>query len=267
MNKLKYSLSSRQEATYLKLADEIRVQYRDRRIIPELVEKYSQARINLEFPYVFDEETPIDWNEIHNYYVLSRTNFIVGVVSTEQIKHCKEKGYPMYHRTHVHSFQELRDMVNAGMSEVYLGAPVFFCMDSVKRNFPGIKVRAVANVALPEGSLSYNDGTCGTWIRPEDVYLYEPYVDTIDFYGNQKEEQALYRIYARMHEWSRELRWLVADLNHDAMNRMIPPTLAETRLNCGQRCMENDHCHICRRLLDLANPDLIREVLEAQEQS
>lgn len=267
MNKLKYSMSSRQLDEYLKLADEIHVQYRDRNIIPDLAEKYPEARINLEFPYKFDEETPIDWNEINNYYILSRKNFIVGVVSTEQIKNCKEKGYPMYHRTPAHSFQELRDMVNAGMTEVILGAPIFFSMEKVKRNFPNVRVRAFANVALLEGSLSNNNGVCGTWIRPEDVSLYEPYVNTIEFYGNVKEEQALFRIYAQQKEWSRELRWLVKDLHHNAMNRMIPPTLAETRLNCGQRCMENESCHLCERLLDLASPELIQEMLDAQEQS
>lgn len=264
---MKYSLSSRQTAEYLKQADEIKVQYRDRRIIPDLIEKYPQARIDLALPYVFTDEEPIDWNEIDMYNKLAQGNFIIGVVTTPQIKEAKRLGLTKYHRSPLHSFQEIKDMRDAGMDEMYLAAPVFFQLDKVARYYPEMKIRAVANVALPEGSLSYNNGVRGTWIRPEDVPTYDPYISVIEFQAEQKPEQAMFRIYAQQHNWSRELNYIVKDLDHPAMNRMIPPTLAEARIKCGQRCMESGHCHLCERLLDLANPDLIRQILDAKEQS
>ena len=60
---------------------------------------------------------------------------------------------------------------------------------------------------------------------------------------------------------------LVKDLDHPAVNRMIPPTLAEARISCGQKCMENGICHLCERTLNLANPELLRSYLESSEQS
>ena len=257
---MKYSLSSRQTAEYLKKADEIKVEYRDRDIIPDLAEKYPNARINLLPP---EKDQAIDWKEIKNYQILSRNNFLFGITQYTDIGPANDNGVNIYYRFPVTSFQELEDVKQAGMRCVILGAPLFFKMDAVSKF--DIPVRAIANVAHPEGSFTLLDGPTGTWIRPEDVETYDQYIETIEFFGGQKEEQALYRIYAEQHKWSSELNMMVKDLNHSAVNRMIPPTLAESRLNCGQRCKETGRCHLCQRVLDLANPDLLRQYLEETE--
>ena len=194
---MKYSLSSRQSAEYLKKADEIKVEYRDRKIIPDLAEKYPNARINLVLPYDWKSEQEIDWKEIYTYSKLTRDNFILGITSSNHLSQADEHKIDVYHRAPIHTFQELNDVRQSGIDEVILGAPLFFHLDKIKRYFPTMKIRAVANVALPEGSMSYNDGVCGLWIRPEDVALYEEYgVTTIEFFADHSAEQALYRIYA-----------------------------------------------------------------------
>lgn len=265
MNKLKYCLSSRQSAEYLKQADEIRVDFRDRKVIPDLIEKYPQARINLLLPTILDTETEIDWKEIEIDNTLARGNMILGISNGAQLTEAVERGILFYHRVQLHTFQEVRDLYQAGVSEAILGAPLFFQLDKIKRHFPDLKVRAIANVALLEGSMSYNNGVTGTWIRPEDVPTYDPYVSILEFYGERSVEQALFRIYAEQHNWPSRLNLIVKDLDHEATNRMIPPSLAEVRLSCGQRCMENDICHLCQRTLDTANPEWIKKVLEATE--
>ena len=265
MNTLKYSLSSRQTAEYLEQADEIRFEYRDRKAIPDFIAKYPTARINLVLSYDSSSETEIDWNEIYVNAKLAHDRFIVGIVNGTQLAAAREKGVHFYHRAPLYTFQELRDLYFAGANEVILGAPLFFQLDKISRYYPAFSIRAVANVALPEGSMSPNDGVCGTWIRPEDVPLYEQYVDTIEFFGEQTVEQALFRIYALQHRWSGELKQIVKDLDHDATNRMIPPTLAEARISCGQKCMMNNVCHLCHRTLDLAKPEMWSNYLKETE--
>lgn len=262
---MKFGLSSRQTAEYLKQADEIVVNYKDHKIIPQHIERYPQARINLALPY--DQKEKIDFSAIADYYNMAKGNFILGVVNGEQLGWAREKLIPAYHRALLHTFQELRDMVAAGVEEVILGAPLFFQLDKIRRHFPNVKVRATANVALPEGTMCYNNGVAGIWIRPEDVELYSEYIDTLTFYGTITEEQALYRIYALQHKWPGNINLIIKDLDSAAVNRMIPPTLGEARINCGQKCMENGICHLCQRMLDLANPDIMRKILEDREQS
>ena len=233
-------------------------------MIYDLVEKYPNKKINLVLPL---EDVDINWKRIRELSILSRGNLIIGVINSAQAMEAKKLDIVFYHRAFLHSFQELNDLRQAGAEYVYLGAPLFFQLDKVQRYYPTLKVRVLANVALPEGSMSYNNGVCGTWIRPEDVATYEPYIDTIEFADELSAERALYRIYAEQHKWGSTLNSIIKDIQHDALNRMIPPTLAEVRISCGQRCMENGHCHLCQRTFDLANAELLNNYLASQEQS
>jgi len=139
-------------------------------------------------------------------------------------------------------------------------------MDKVRKIYSG-PIYAIANMASNDSIFERKEGVCGLWIRPEDVPTYEPYVELIEFVGDQRQEQALFRIYAEQHKWSGELGLVVQDLNYPCTNRMVPPTLAQTRLNCGQRCQENGYCRLCYHTFDLANPTLLRNYLEATGQT
>lgn len=256
---MKYSVSSRQTGEYLKKADEIHFEYRDRKAIIDFIAKYPEAQIALDLPYVREED--IDWKELENNNIMSQGRLILGITFPSDLKEAKRLNIKTYFRPPVHTFQELSDLKAAGVDQVILGCPVFFQMDKVRQL--GLSVRATANSAFLEGTWSPMEGWAGTYIRPEDIELYEPYVDVIQFTGSLTEEQALFRIYAEQHRWSGELNMVVKDLNYSATNRMIPPEFGKTRLNCRQRCMEpSASCHMCRNYLYLANPDLIRRITE-----
>ena len=192
---------------------------------------------------------------------MAQGNFILGITFPSDLKEAKRHNIKTFFRPPVHTFQELRDLKDAGVDQVILGAPLFFQMDKVRQ--VGLSVRAIANSAFLEGTWSPIEGWCGTFIRPEDVTIYEPYVEIIQFEGSITEEQALFRIYAEQHRWSGELAMMVKDLNSSATNRMLPPEFGEFRLNCRQRCMEpGGSCRLCENYFFLANPDLIRRVIE-----
>ena len=261
---MKFSMSSRQTAEYLQKADEIKVQWRDRNIIPDLFEKYPNATINLT-RYFQDSQDEIDWKQISTYNILSKGKFILGLTMMNEMIEARANNYKFYYLSAIRTFQELNEVVDFGVCRIRLGAPLFFQLDKVRKIYSG-PIYAIANMASNDSIFGSTDGVCGLWIRPEDISTYEPYIELIEFIGNQKQEQALYRIYAEQHTWSGELGLLVQDLNYPCTNRMIPPTLAETRLTCGQRCQENGRCHLCHRMFDLANPDKIRNYLETVKQ-
>jgi hypothetical protein len=79
---------------------------------------------------------------------------------------------------------------------VRLGAPLFFDLPNVTRITGQTPIRAVANVAWYDFD-PCDDPKVGTWIRPEDIGLYENYISVIEFEDcDNRKEQALYRIYA-----------------------------------------------------------------------
>ena len=258
---MKYCLNSRQELQYLQKADEIKVEYRDKDSIPSLIEKYPGKRIIL--MCYFNEI--LDWKELNRWNILSRNNFMLCLASVAYADDCKEHGIPFYMGYPVKTYYELRALKELGVSYVRLAEPLFFEMDTVKQF--GVPVRMVPNVAYIDG-LPREDGVCGTWVRPEDLDLYENYVEVVEFEdADLKKEQALFRIYAEQKNWPGDLQMIITNLNHDGLNRIIVPDFAEKRLNCGQRCQKTSNCKLCYRALTLAMPDKIRDYMEATGQS
>ena len=260
---MKYSVSSRQQPEYLQKCDEIKVMWNDRNIIFDLIEKYPGKTINLCRYLIHSNEDDIDWSEIKKFKTLARDNFVFGLTYIDEIIECKAHDIEFYYLEPIRSFRELQGLKLFGAKWAFIDAPLFFQMDKVRA--VGLPIRVTANISVRE-AFPYVDGVPGPWIRPEDVEAYEPYVDIIEFSRvNLDQERALFRIYAEQKKWPGELGLIVQDINYLGTNRMIPPDLVEKRLNCGQKCMENGNCRLCWRILDLANPDLLRDYQKATQ--
>lgn len=256
---MKYSLHLRTSSVnYLKKADEIMVEYRDRRAIPDYVKKYPNACIALEVT----PDTQWDFNEIKDYFILSKKNFVLCVpnINDPRIPQLVEEDIPFFWGYTVNTFWELQALIAGGASQVRIGAPLFFQCDKLK-SF-NITKRICANIAH-EGYLPFSNGIVGSWIRPEDVEAYEDTFDIIEFADcKEHKEEALYRIYAEQKQWPGRVDMIISNITTDAYNRMILPEFAEHRKNCEQRCMSNGACRICYRTLNLANPELVKEYKE-----
>lgn len=246
---MKYCLNSRQEHSYLQKADEIKVEFRDKNSILDLIEKYPDKTIIV---MCYNDYT-INWNEVYMWKTVSQNRIIMCLSSVVDANECRERNIPFYMGYPVKTFYELNALKDYGVCYVRLAEPLFFEMDKVKN--VGIPVRVVPNVTYIDG-VPRKDGVCGTWLRPEDIELYEEYVSVCEFEDcNEEKEQALFRIYAEQHKWPGTMSLLFTNFNHEGTNRMILPEVAQKRLNCGQRCQSGGACKICYRAVDLAEPD------------
>ena len=259
---MKYCLSSRNEKKYLELADEIRVQYRDRNIIPDLLEKYPNADIILD---IFDIETEKDWEKIKQFNILSLGRLVCCVADFGLAMMCKEEDIRFYYGYPIKTYYDLKSAIDFGCCYVILGAPLFFNMKYIKNTYD-IDIRAIPNIAYGDG-FPREDGVCGTWIRPEDVEAYEPYVSVMEFEDcDLRKERALFRIYAQKQKWSGDLGMIITNFNHIGTNRMVLPELVEHRLSCRQKCQEGGSCRACYRTFNLANPELVKQYMEQKDQ-
>ena len=254
---MKFCLSSRQHKDYLAKANEIMVEYRDRKIIPDLVEFYPEATVILRAP-VEDDVQP-DWSEIKDYNIISRGRMIYCFRKVEDVAKCKEIDLPFYCGFPIVTYEDLRALKELGACYVRAEGPLFFDLATVQKF--GVPVRVVANVAT-ENYFQPTDGVASAWIRPEDVDAYSEYVDAIEFEDKDiQKEQALFRIYAEQKEWPGELKMLITNLRHEGTNRMIPPEFGERRLACKQQCVSGGRCKICYTLMKLADPEKLRPYL------
>ena len=261
---MKYCLRSRLEHSYLVQADEIKIEYRDRRSLPDVAMKYPDKTIILQFiPHQVQTEE-IDWNDIRQYAIICQGRLICCLHDLSLADRCKELDIKFYWGYPVETFDELRALKTLGVCYVRLGVEIFFSLDRVKAI--GIPVRAIPNVAY-DSTLPHDNGIHGQWIRSEDVETYEKYIDVFEFEDcDVKKEQALFRIYALGQHWTGNLNGLITNLNFDATSRLIPSSLAEARCTCRHMCEVTGNCHICDRTLRLADVDKLRDYLDSLNQ-
>lgn len=264
---MKFCLRNRQIGEYLQKADEIKMEYRDYKSIPDLFEKYPDKPIIVQIPY----HITADWNELELYKRMKPDNLICCISSMEDAEICKDLGIKFYCGFPITTYHELRWWIARGVEYVRLGAPLFFDLPNVVRITGKTPIRAVANVAWYDSD-PCDDPKVGTWIRPEDVKLYENYISVIEFEDcDNKKEQALYRIYAEQKNWPGEIGMIISNYNLPGLNRMIPPSFAEKRIRCGHKCQSKGTCHSCEYIIKLADYEFIKNyketVLDAKEQN
>lgn len=150
-----------------------------------------------------------------------------------------------------YTWDMLNECIKFGVSDVYITNELGFDIKNVKsfcdRN--NVKVRVYPNIAQTSAILL----TLGTYesfyIRPEDVDLYENYVDIFEFFLNEEKERVLYEIYEDR-GWRGDIDQLILNLVHvnGARNNYIPTIFGYSRLDCRKRCIYGD-CQICMNCL------------------
>lgn len=248
---MKVCLSGRNTMEYLRKADEIKIRFDDYQAIPDYFEDYPTANIILELNQDVSEEM---WRELYGFNILGQGKFICCVENLDQIYKCQENDIKCYYGYPVNSFYELRALKDLNVCYVRLAPPLTHSLDKVAKF--EIPVRAVPNVCY-QGYLPHENGIHGQWIRPEDITLYNKYIDVIEFEDCSRieKEQALYRLYMVEKEWPGDFDMLYTNFNYKGVNRMLDSDLSVRRMNCGQTCESTGVCHLCDISIELADPD------------
>lgn len=240
---MKYSVQAHQPKDFLQKVDEIKLQYKDRETLYDyetwgLMDK----DIVISIPY---NEQDIDWDFLS--VMAEKMNLTLALGSMLMINECLKRHIKYYWNYPVSTYYDLEGVLYCGVSQVQLAAPLTFDLERVTEIIPEeVKIRVVANMAY-EYYLPHRDGIEGFFIRPEDVELYEPYIDIIEFMtSNLEQERQLFTIYTVDKKWPGNLRFIINNLDVDVDNRGLNGTnFAEERLVCGQKCKRNFSCNFC----------------------
>ena len=240
---MKYCLSARQTDSILKKADEIKIELRDFRAIPDYIEKFPDKTLILEMENDLPEKFSWDFIESCSKKAF---DFYCAASNKNQMIECNLRNIKFYYKYSVTSFYELEGLKEMGVSQVLIGIPLIFDLKSVSRY--GLNLRAIPNIAY-EPYVTHQNGICGQWIRPEDTDKYGEYISTFEFYAPKMldKEATLYHIYAENKMWPGNLNLLIDFLDIDFNNQALfdEENFAERRMTCKQRCMSNKSCHYC----------------------
>lgn len=253
---LKFALNIKNTSEYLSQADEIVMPYASYEAIPDVLEKYTadiiiqtnQSNHDIDFKFISVMNKKAQ--ETGRRVIMCLNNIALA-------EDCINYDLPFYYGYPVTTWYEFNALKALGVAYIRLGAPLFFDIKEVAQC--GIPIRAIPNVTH-SSYLPFLHSWCGTWIRPEAMDLYEPYIAAIEFEAaDPKQEAALFRVYKEKN-WPGDLSLLVHDLiETNITNRMISPEVDSARLDCGQRCQGNGKCRICERAFSLADPRKVKQ--------
>lgn len=141
------------------------------------------------------------------------------------------------------SFEELQACCTSGVCYALISSQVAFSLKVAKSY--GVPLRVVPNRA----SLRYLPQVTDLktfFIRPEDLSLYEEYIDTIEFaFDSLLEERTCLNIYKNKKTWAGHIKFLIKNIPIDFHNQGLPEEFGQIRLNCGQRCLTGGRCNFC----------------------
>lgn len=256
---IEYCLFYKQQSIYLQKVKEVKFYYEDLNKIVDFYETHNDKIMVLYLNSKF-----IDWEKIRECNILTRGNLICCAYTIDHLKEAKKYNLKVFHFTPVKTYYDLQALKELGVCYIKVDAPLFFDLPAVASY--NIPIRIDPSMAKHDNLPHI--GAHGTWIRPEDLEIYESYIAVFDFEVASmpteeekiRRERALYRIYAEQKEWPGDMNLLFSDFYIDAINRLIVPDLAEHRVQCKQICQNpNRTCHICDRALLIAKPSLLEE--------
>lgn len=170
------------------------------------------------------------------------------------IQEAIKQGFAVYYTPAVKDYMALHALEAMGCSEILIDGPLFFDLPQVRKSTKMI-IHTCPNLSL-YNHLPHQNPIHGTWMRPEDVPLYEPYIDVLEPQGVTPSAQGTaYKIYAIDAHWNGDIANIILDFNKD--NKIVPnyniiSDLAERRVDCKQSCERLGSCTLCDRGFTLA---------------
>lgn len=174
-----------------------------------------------------------------------------------------EHNIPFFFDTLVDNWDTVISFIKYNVSDIYIVNELGFELKDIAElcHNNKVKVRVFPNVAQTSSKINNIDTIKSFFIRPEDIELYEPYVDVCEFFGPLDRQSVLYDIYTDK-RWHGNLEQLIIGLKTSINNKNIIPAFGEKRVNCKKKCYQNN-CALCDKILlfvnqlDKANLELV----------
>jgi hypothetical protein len=245
----------------LKVVDEInielsRVKHLNSEVLKAFCEKHKEQRINLcikEFESGINEgyiDTALKFQANYpEYKVYIRLPGRADVADKIKEENSNAK---IFFNTYISSWDLFYDYIHFGVTDVYIAEEMCFELDKVsqiaKKN--NINIRVFPNVTQSKWA-EMND-LKKFWMRPEDVDIYEDFVDVLEFWGDSDKNGVYYDIYSKDKKWAGNLKEIIIGMKEDINSTCILPRFGERRVRCNKRCLKGGTCSLCDTIFELS---------------
>ena len=202
-----------------------------------------------------DNTIPDYFFEQVNFIKETVEDYTIAVGRFEILKRLLKEGYNAYFAYPINDWETFNNLKALGVSDIVIDGALGFQLKIINKVKDNIKIRVSpvisANAALaPEDSPNEHS----FFIRPEDLNLYQDYIDIIDFQTETStQEKTYFDIYHRG-SYDYDLSLLIRHLHVKAPNPFIIKDFGSRRIDCDQKCQDpTRHCHFCNIAFKTAN--------------
>lgn len=220
--------------------------------IPTIVKKETQkAIINISLVDNITEIIPylVKLKSIH-------PNILIQIDLREQQEYIpilKDNKLDFMFSNYCNNYDVFYSMRKLGAKDIYIVESLAFDLLSLSdlTDIYGTRIRVFPDIAQSaRGTRSLIPEETKFWIRPEDVELYEKYVDVFEICRTDSRQSVVYEIY-KQQQWRGKINDLILDLNLNINNTNIDPHFGQHRINCRKKCMIGK-CNLCSEICELA---------------
>lgn len=248
---MKYCIDYHKSFKNANRADEFTINYTKKNdVLIDFLEKFKDKRVNL----TIEEELSYTELKLLKTICDSYSNLFLRFerYNPDTIELITECGVPFFFGNRVNNWDEFLGLVELAVTDVYIVEDLCFELDKVAAiaHAADIQLRAYPNIA--QSSWKDTAEIKKFWIRPEDIEIYEQYIDVCEFFGNEQQVSVLLKIYKEDKKWFGLLNEIIIGIKSDLDSRFIAPRFAEKRSVCGKDCQKGGKCRMCDRVIDLS---------------
>ena len=253
---MKYCLKYTNKCNKLNRADEISIKYIEDKGLVDFMEKFKAQRIILRIKPSFFVES-----EIRKLIAIQKQypNYNFSVALTELdvtlMERFRKENIAFFMATPCLTWEMFHYLIQQGVSDINISGPLAFELSKVKQVLETLdrKVLIRATVNKVENISAFTNTLIGFFIRPEDVFLYEDYIDIIEFEGIEHQD-TFFAIYAEQKQFLGNLNQCIYGFQEQVDNKGLVSLFGERRRDCGRQCLSGGRCRRCYDLVEIAKP-------------
>lgn len=233
--------------------------YKNRNLVKEVRQSYNQLGSlakqikDNNFRIIVETKEDCDLKKLFSQLEILEEKNVDYTVSAETFNILNEilnRKYKAFLNYPIANWELVEEVKKMNMTDIWIDGPLGFDLPAIKKSVGDIKIRI-----KPNGStnwLSYPMDITSFFIRPENLELYQEYIDVIDFQEhNEEKEKTLLEIYQRGY-FNEKLNYLIPCADCEVSNKLIPEVFGKNRLQCQQKCKVGGRsCHSCPLTISL----------------
>lgn len=221
--------------------------------LKDFVEEYKSHRIVIFVEnFIFKEDLPLFKVLLEKFKDVDII-FCFSDTALEEV--LSQNNIPHFYSYTVHTWNAFYYFLSLDVTDIIIGGDLLFNITFVSdlAKAKHKKLRCVCNEYQNERWPVTNKTLKNFFVRPEDISLYENYIDTWMFSVIKKYEfNVLYRVYAKEHIWFGKLNEIIKNFPDETDNRCIVNNFGQRRLNCGKAC-NLAKCNYCDLINSLSH--------------